>query len=883
MAGTSRPRNLEEWQHWVERNIAEGRRGPVALVTELNTRVAEQEHIVVRVPAAPVEMTFQTALYQAITAGWSRDWTYRAVRLIVDFPDVVKATDGTDIEVERYELWGKNETPGILQRTTSAVPGKAYAGMTVPSLVKTFEAEAAEEAAMPGWSMVATSTDSSFRAEDFVPGTTWRFRIRAIGEGTIQPGQWSSEFTVFMEEDNIPPSQPTAPVVESRRGQLVVTYDGQSVAGPMPADLSYVVLAQGTESSPTTEVYRFGREGGTFIATGIPYFDVQFFRLQAVDEAGNRSAWSEQAFGYPEPLVDTDIILSELDAAKTHLKNVDAGVSILPDTIITEHLRVTEDMSAALGQFLHLKAGQIDVNDLWADSAFFGLADALLVRSDMFVGRAFEGGTFTLAQGGKFQTSPLDLSGVKVTQAGIQAWSPSGTLTFDLSSATGNMVATGTFYTDLTGSRIRIGDREGISAFDAWADDTPWHAALYHHISGEGVHETMIENFVTNTTRDSFLKLSGPETQLLNWEYGYIRNTLSEHVITHKSSEAATHSQMWIRGGSSPMMGVVLNNTSRIDFTNTLYQARINNNAGPFLRINNTPSAALSLGNLSGPEREEHATLSRDQYWVQLAKGNEFLLTAGDWRVGPAVAVNGFGRGRIIGGQDNIQFYSTGSGGGDWNWVWLRHTQALQVTGGANIFGNFTVSNGTKNFVMPHPLKPGRELVHAATESPWSGIEYWGEAKLNSDGYWIVMLPDYFEAIAAEDQRLVKAFAFDGSRLQWTRIMDGQFMVEGEPGTEFGWEVKARREGYDVEVEPWVDGFRNAGEPEVPRENVSGRALKQDTVPPETPVIRESGNDGREEPSSGRGESDRDSGSEASFGDRIQRHARGGADWPGRG
>lgn len=880
MAGTSRPRNLEEWQHWVERTIAEGRRGPISLVTTLSTQVQDQGQTIVRVPAAPVEITYQTAMYMALTARWERDFQYRAVRVIVDFSDVTKATDGTDIDVERYELWARNETPGVLARTTSAVPGKAYPGMTAPSLVKTFEAVEAEAEATPTWVMVATSTDSSFRANDFVPGSTWRFRIRAIGEGTIQPGRWSSEFVITMQEDNDPPAQPTAPRVTSKRGQLIVTYDGQSVSGAMPADLSYVILAQGSESSPTTEVHRFGRDGGEYVATGVTYFDTQFFRLQAVDEAGNRSAWSEQSFGYPEPLVDTDIILSELDAAKTHLKNVDAGVSILPDTIITEHLRVTEDMSAALGKFLYLKAGQIDTNSLWADQAFFGLADALLVRSDMFVGKAFEGGTFTLKQGGKYQTDPEDLKGIKITSAGIQAWDSFGTMTYDLSAATGNMVATGTFYTDLTGSRARLGDRENITALDLWADDTLNHTALYHEFA-ESQHRTMLANFTTTIDRDSYLLLNGSNTLLFtNW--GFFESVPGLTRIAHHSVDGDPYTALVANGGTTPFAQMILKTGSRFEIFDNRFTARLTSNAGPYLQATNTFGFTLSLGNFSGPERTEHAILSRDQFWVQLAKGNEFLMTAGNWQLGSAVTVDtgtgAFGRGRIIGAQDNVQIYSTGSGGGAYPWFWLRHDQPAQLTGGMNVFGNFNVFNGTKNFVMSHPLKPGRELVHAATESPWSGIEYWGDAKLNAAGFWIVELPEYFEAIAAQDQRLVKAFAFDGTRLSWTKIMDGQFMVEGEPGTEFGWEVKARREGYEFEVEPFVGRFRDAGESQPEPENrLSGRTDKP--VESRDDGTKESGNDnGRvRADTSGRAEGHRNSGAETGFGDYLERNARGGA------
>ena len=850
MPGTQPPRTFEEWQRRVERQLAESRRGPTQLLTEITERVDVIEKDVRRTPTNPVEIQYQTSFYTAYTQNSGLNVAFTAVRLLVDFPDVTKATDGSDITVDRYELWGYDATPAVFDITTSAVPGKAYPGMTVPGLVKTdINVSKAETVAKDNFRLMATSATSSIRAEDFTPGRTYKFRVRAMTLGEIQPGRFSPEFTVVMGKDTTPPPQPTAPVVRAERGQLVVTWDGQAVSGAMPADFLYAVLSQGSETSPTREVARFGRGENIYIAAGVPYYDTQFFRVQAYDEAGNKSAWSEQAFGYTEPLVDTDVILSELDAAKTHLINVDAGVSILPDTIITKHLRITEEMAATMGSFMNLKAGNIDVNSLWADSAFIGLADVKLIRGDMFVGRAFEGGTFTLTQGGKFQTNPFDNRGVKVTEAGIQAWNPVGTQTVDIQSATGDAVITGTFWTDLTGSRVRIGDRENIAAVDLWADDTINHGALYTFYSTVSVaYATQVSHFnsSSSTSPASFLQIWDGAWRLNIGDHGtntqYMQqNTLGTMIQDPRGYFQINNNDVLITafgtgsGASDPF--IRLTEDQRRIILSTAATSGDANNYGllqvvpqaVFMRQNNGNYADLTatywtaqvVNGSSGTSAQ--AMIAQNSFELRMQKGSRFVMyTNGNWSIGNGVNVDSSGRGRIEGGLDELVFYPTGSGTSSWNYLWLRHNVTAQITGGLNVYGGLSVLSGTKNFVMPHPTKPGMELVHAATESPYSGIEYWDSGTLNQDGYWIVELPEYFEPIAAKDHRLVQVFSPSGAALTWTEIMDGQFMIEGPAGAPFGWTVKARREGYDVEVERWVDDRRNAGELRAP-EPVAGQ------------------------------------------------------------
>lgn len=110
-------------------------------------------------------------------------------------------------------------------------------------------------------------------------------------------------------------------------------------------------------------------------------------------------------------------------------------------------------------------------------------------------------------------------------------------------------------------------------------------------------------------------------------------------------------------------------------------------------------------------------------------------------------------------------------------------------------------TSGAKLFSMPHPTKPDHLLQHGSTESPVSGIEYWGDAALDENGQATVELPEYFEGIAKPEGRAVfvtgRGFAAD-----WTDISRGAFTVSGATSGRFSWLVKAERVGADFDVEP---------------------------------------------------------------------------------
>ncbi|PMC04166.1 hypothetical protein CJ226_09170 [Microbacterium sp. UMB0228] len=205
----------------------------------------------------------------------------------------------------------------------------------------------------------------------------------------------------------------------------------------------------------------------------------------------------------------------------------------------------------------------------------------------------------------------------------------------------------------------------------------------------------------------------------------------------------------------------------------------------------------------------------------------------GTCTIGASLAVNGqatlnsdltIGRGRIRAGAVTI----TPSGGGavqvgtlqidGANGGTIRSSGTIYLEGdgpSVRVVGQLSASSilafgkiiaaeldvmGAKNFRMPHPTKPGHWLRHGSTESPVSGIEYWGDITLDDSGTCRVELPEYFEALAKPDGRWVSVTG-RGFAADWTDIDEGAFTVTGPPGGRASWLVKAERFGGDFLLE----------------------------------------------------------------------------------
>lgn len=134
----------------------------------------------------------------------------------------------------------------------------------------------------------------------------------------------------------------------------------------------------------------------------------------------------------------------------------------------------------------------------------------------------------------------------------------------------------------------------------------------------------------------------------------------------------------------------------------------------------------------------------------------------------------------------------------------------ISKAGNIRVSGNFTVTNGAKNFALDHPLDPANmTLYHNAVESPGYVTYYNGTVKMDANGAGWVELPDYFEALNNDFHYQLTCVGGFAQVYIGEEIKDNRFRIEGgKPGMKVSWQVTASRADawaqdhpYEVEVE----------------------------------------------------------------------------------
>jgi hypothetical protein len=149
---------------------------------------------------------------------------------------------------------------------------------------------------------------------------------------------------------------------------------------------------------------------------------------------------------------------------------------------------------------------------------------------------------------------------------------------------------------------------------------------------------------------------------------------------------------------------------------------------------------------------------------------------------------------------NNLALYSDGAStfidGGGGGRLFINNGR----TGGlCQVNGDFTVTNGAKNFRMVHPLDDTKYLTHSCIEGPECAVFYRGEG-VTVDGICEITLPDYFEAITmATDRSVLVTALFEDDAEEFgmvaaSRVAAGKFRVRSALDSQkFFWEVKAVR------------------------------------------------------------------------------------------
>ena len=228
----------------------------------------QTEETDLRQPAAPAGFVVTSSAYFVngepwglVTASWSA---------------VTTATDATAMDINRYELWGRENVTGS------------------------------------PWLLLTTVEGTSANVGNFKPGATWVFQVRARGTYSPTPGAWSASSIHTVAADTTPPATPSTPVPVVQLGTVRLSWDGlDSTGAAMPADFDYCEVHRSTTNgfAGTTSATVVGRlyGKGYFVMPDQPYGTTYYYRLRAVDTSGNASSPSAQASAVTAPLVSTDL------------------------------------------------------------------------------------------------------------------------------------------------------------------------------------------------------------------------------------------------------------------------------------------------------------------------------------------------------------------------------------------------------------------------------------------------------------------------------------------------------------------------------------------------------------------------------------------------
>jgi len=125
----------------------------------------------------------------------------------------------------------------------------------------------------------------------------------------------------------------------------------------------------------------------------------------------------------------------------------------------------------------------------------------------------------------------------------------------------------------------------------------------------------------------------------------------------------------------------------------------------------------------------------------------------------------------------------------------------VDLGGHVDVFGNFTVVTGNKQFKIDHPLDPeNKYLLHNCVESSDMKNIYDGVARLDKDGAAWVYLPEWFEALNGDLRYQLTAVGGAAPDLHVAEeISENRFRIAGgHPGMKVCWQVTGARK------DPWA-------------------------------------------------------------------------------
>ena len=205
-----------------------------------------------------------------------------------------KATDGTAIDIDRFEFRIRDSMPGAPWKSFRSVAGEDRNASVSP---------------------VATRREDGFAA-------LYDLSIRAVSASS-RPSPWVRYNELLMELDTTPPPVPSALIVEDiSYAVATLAWDGMGAGDePMPPDFSHVDGEVGP--SPLGPWKKFGaydRAASQTIPFALPYGS-HWARARSFDRAGNASEWSALTEFELRPLVEIPDVHDKIAELETGISD----------------------------------------------------------------------------------------------------------------------------------------------------------------------------------------------------------------------------------------------------------------------------------------------------------------------------------------------------------------------------------------------------------------------------------------------------------------------------------------------------------------------------------------------------------------------------------
>jgi hypothetical protein len=165
--------------------------------------------------------------------------------------------------------------------------------------------------------------------------------------------------------------------------------------------------------------------------------------------------------------------------------------------------------------------------------------------------------------------------------------------------------------------------------------------------------------------------------------------------------------------------------------------------------------------------------------------------------VASATTGAGYGVFAVTGSSDGIAV----SGWADYGTGVYGSTSSTSGYGGyfeGDVYVDGSINKSACSFLIDHPLDPENKLLrHNCMESPEHLVVYRGKVRLDEAGEAAVEMPEYFKALAKEDEASIHLTPSGASPFmvsgEWNTDFDG-LTIHGDPGRDVFWEVIAERD-----------------------------------------------------------------------------------------